>query len=378
MTRLLLFLFLPLSGLAQVVTGADQVNELVTKWKGQRVGLVVNQTSLVRRTHLIDTLVSRGVNVVKIYAPEHGYRGEAADGDFISDGKDLKTGIPVASIYGKSMKPSPEQLADVDVVAFDIQDVGTRFFTFISTMHKVMEACAENGKKVVILDRPNPNGDYIDGPVLHDESLRSFVGMHPIPIVHGMTVGELARMINGEGWLTNKLKCDLEVVPIKGWKHKDTWHIVVRPSPNLPNDQAIRLYPSLCLFEGTVISIGRGTQTPFQIIGNPLLKDLPYQFTPVSIQGMSTQPPHKDVLCYGLDLRTAKVKPCIDLSYLLDIYKRYPEKEKFFTSYFDKLAGTKLLKDQIVQGMTEDQIKATWKKDLDAFQARRAPYLLYP
>lgn len=360
----------------QVLTGAQQLDLLLPKLKGHRVALVVNQTSLVGRTHVADTLHNLGVNITKIFAPEHGFRGDAADGEIIKDGVDQKTGIPIVSIYGKDKKPTTAQLNDVDIVIFDIQDVGTRFYTYISTMHYVMEACAESNKKIIILDRPDPNG-YVDGPVMQD-ALKSFVGMHNIPIAHGMTIGEMARMINGEGWLDKGIHCELDVIPLKGWTHADAWHIVVRPSPNLPNDQAIALYPSICLFEGTVISVGRGTDAAFQVLGNPLLTNMPYQFTPVSIPGVSVDPPHKNVKCFGLDLRNAKVQRRIDLSYLIDLYHRYPEKDKFFTSYFDKLAGTPILKQQIRDGMTEDAIRKSWQKDLDAYQLIRKKYLLYP
>lgn len=360
----------------QVLTGAQQLDLLLPKLKGHRVALVVNQTSLIGKTHVADTLHSLGVNITKIFAPEHGFRGDAADGEIIKDGVDQKTGIPIVSIYGKDKKPTPAQLNDVDVVIFDIQDVGTRFYTYISTMHYVMEACAENKKKIIILDRPNPNA-YVDGPVMHNAQ-KSFVGMHNIPIAHGMTIGEMARMINGEGWLDKGINCDLEVIQVKGWTHADPWHIAVRPSPNLPNDQAIALYPSICLFEGTVISVGRGTDAAFQVLGNPMLTNMPYQFTPVSIPGVSVDPPHKNVKCFGLDLRNVKTQRRIDLSYLIDFYGRYPEKDKFFTSYFDKLAGTPILKQQIKDGMSEDAIRKSWQKDLEAYQLIRKKYVIYP
>lgn len=338
---------------------------------------MVNHTSLVGNTHLADTLMASGINVVKVFAPEHGFRGAAADGEKISDGTDQKTGLPIVSLYGENRKPTPEQLADVDVVVFDIQDVGTRFYTYISTMHYVMEACAEEGKKMIVLDRPNPNGHYVDGPMRVPE-LESFVGKHPIPIVHGLTVGELARMINGEGWLENSVKCDVEIIPIKNWTHDDFYSLPVKPSPNLPNDQAVRLYPSLCLFEGTVISVGRGTQTPFLIIGNPEFKDMDFSFTPKPIEGMSLYPPHENKTCYGLDLSEVDVKPRIDLSYLLDFYNRYPHKEKFFTGSFDRLAGTPVLKEQIKKGMTEAQIRESWREGLDGYEKMRERYLMYP
>lgn len=360
-----------------VLLGADQLDVLLPKLKNKNIALVVNHTSLVGKTHLTDTLLSSGITIKKVFAPEHGFRGAAADGEKISDAIDAKTGLPIISLYGTNRKPTPRQLADVDLVLFDIQDVGTRFYTYISTMHLVMEACAEQGKKMIILDRPNPNGSYVDGPMRIPE-LKSFVGMHPIPIVHGLTVGELARMINGEGWLEKSVTCDVEIIPLKHWTHQDAYSLPVKPSPNLPNDQAVRLYPSLCLFEGTVISVGRGTQTPFLIIGNPEFRDMPFSFTPVAIPGMSNDPPHKGKTCYGLDLRQVEVEPRINLSYLLDFYNKYSDKEKFFIGSFDRLAGTPRLKEQIRQGLSEEQIRASWQKDLDAYREMRAKYLLYP
>lgn len=360
----------------RVIVGAEQLDQLLPRLRNKRVALVVNHTSLVGNTHLADTLIASGVEVVKVFAPEHGFRGSAPDGEKISDGVDEKTGLPIVSLYGSNRKPSAEQLADVDVAVFDIQDVGTRFYTYISTMHYVMEACGENGKKMIILDRPNPNGHYVDGPVRVPE-LKSFVGMHPIPIVHGLTVGELARMISGEGWLENGVTCDFEVITLKNWTHDDAYALPIRPSPNLPNDQSVRLYPSLCLFEGTVVSVGRGTKIPFLIIGNPELTTLPFTFTPEPIAGMSTHPPHQGKLCYGLDLREVEVEPRIDLSYLIDFYNRYPEKDKFFNSAFDRLAGTPVLKQQIVDGLSEAEIRESWEADLDIYRATRAKYLIY-
>jgi uncharacterized protein YbbC (DUF1343 family) len=344
---------------SKVEVGADQLDILLPKLTNKSVALVVNHTSLVGNTHLADTLMASG------------------DGEKISDGVDSRTGLPIVSLYGANRKPTPEQLADVDVVIFDIQDVGTRFYTYISTMHYVMEACAEQGKKLVILDRPNPNGHYVDGPI-RTPALKSFVGMHPIPIVHGLTVGELSGMINGEGWLENGVKCDVDVIRIKNWGHNDFYSVPVKPSPNLPNDQAIRLYPSLCLFEGTVISVGRGTQTPFLIIGNPEFTDLSFSFTPVAIPGMSNEPPHLGKTCYGIDLSNIEVLPRINLKYLLDFYQKYPDKDKFFIGSFDRLAGTPELKEQIKKGMSEEEIRATWTKGLEEYKQIRSKYLLYP
>jgi uncharacterized protein YbbC (DUF1343 family) len=362
---------------SKVIVGAEQFSLYVPKLKSKNVALVVNHTSVVGNTHLADTLKSLGVSIKKVFAPEHGFRGAAPDGEKIKDAVDAKTGLPIVSLYGANRKPTPEQLADVDVVIFDIQDVGARFYTYISTMHYVMEACAEQGKKLFVLDRPNPNA-YVDGPVLKDTTLRSFVGMHPIPTVHGNTVGELAHMINGEGWLKKGVKCDVEVIKVKNWTHNDPYSLAIKPSPNLPNDQSVKLYPSLCLFEGTAISVGRGTQTPFLILGNPLLTDLPYQFTPVEIANMSVNPPHKNKLCYGIDLRNVTVERKMTLKYLLDMYNRYPEKDKFFIGSFERLAGTRELKNQIIAGLSEEEIKKTWQADLDEYKKVRLKYLLYP
>jgi uncharacterized protein YbbC (DUF1343 family) len=359
----------------QPVTGADQVNLLLPKLEGKRVALTVNHTSLIGKTHLADSLKSLGINIVKIFGPEHGFRGNAADGELVNDSVDVKTGIPLVSLYGKNKKPTAEQLADVDVVVFDIQDVGTRFYTYIGTMHYVMEACAESNKKLIILDRPNPN-DFVDGP-MNDKPLKSFVAMHAIPIAHGLTVGELAQMLNGEGWLLNKIKCNIEIITIKNWKHNEPYLLPIGPSPNLPNNQAIQLYPSICLFEGTVISLGRGTPFPFQVLGNPELKQLPFTFTPVTIKGVAVKPPHENKLCYGIDLRQDKPTRKIDLSYVLKMYSLYPDKEKFFTAYFDILAGSPTLQQQIKAGLTEDQIRASWQPELERYKVLRKKYLVY-
>jgi uncharacterized protein YbbC (DUF1343 family) len=363
----------------KLLTGAEQMDQLLPLLQGKRVALLVNNTSVIGKTHLVDSLIGQKVNVKKIFSPEHGFRGNAPDGAEINDSIDASTNLPVISLYGKTRKATPEQLTDVDVVIFDIQDVGARFYTYISSMHNMMEACAENGKKMIVLDRPNPNGSYVDGPVL-DMSLRSFVGMHPIPIVYGLTMGELATMINGEGWLAEGKKCDLQIVALKNYDHKKKYSVLIKPSPNLPNDHSIAMYPSICLFEGTVMSLGRGTKTPFEILGHPALKDYSFKFKPESIPGMSTKPPLENKVCYGVDLRNEKVNGALSLKYLIKFYHEFPdkEKEKFFTSYFDKLAGNKTLKEQIKQGMSEDKIKDTWQKDLKAYKAIRKKYLLYP
>lgn len=359
------------------IVGAAQLDRLLPLLKGKNVALVVNHTSLVGQTHLADTLISLGVVVRKIFAPEHGFRGMAANGEEVRDGVDVRTGLPLVSLYGSNRKPTAEQVSDIDMIIFDIQDVGVRFYTYISTMHYVMETCAENGKTLVVLDRPNPHGGYVDGPILQP-AFKSFVGMHPIPIVHGLTVGELAMMINGEGWLDQKKKCKLEVITMKNWKHGDDYTLPVKPSPNLPNQQSIRLYPSICLLEQTVISVGRGTEFPFQVIGNPLLTSLPFQFTPVTVPGVALNPPHENKLCYGLDLRKAEVPPRLDLHYVLDMYKLHPEKDKFFIGMFDKIAGTDKFKQQIRDGLTEKQIRDSWAQELSTYSRMRSKYLLYP
>lgn len=364
---------------AKVATGAEQMDSYLPKLNGKRVALLVNQTAVIGKSHLADTLKARGVNIVKIFSPEHGFRGMVDAGEVVTGGIDARTGLPVVSLYGsniKDMKARPEQMEDVDIVVFDIQDVGARFFTYISTLHYMMEACAENNKKLMVLDRPNPNANFVDGPILQQE-LKSFVGMHPIPITHGMSIGEYAQMVNGEAWLAGGRHCELEVIKIKNWKHTDAYSLLIRPSPNLPNDHAIGLYPSTCLFEGTALSIGRGTQNPFEVTGHPDLKNQPYQFTPVSIEGMARKPRLENKLCFGLDLRKASLPKKIWLQPLIDMYNAFPDKEKFFIGYFDTLAGTRALKEQIKKGMTEEEIRKTWKPGLDSFKAIRKKYLLY-
>lgn len=365
----------------QLRLGADRIEVLIPMLKNKQVGLVVNQTSVLSNgyTHLLDTLTSRGVKVVKVFAPEHGFRGTEDAGEEITDSRDRRTGIPIISIYGKNKKPSPEQLSNLDVLIFDIQDVGVRFFTYISTMHYVMEACAENHKSLIILDRPNPN-DFIDGPIL-EKAQRSFVGMHPIPVLHGLTVGELAGMINGEGWLSCAPDtCQLTVVKMENWKHGNPYWLPVKPSPNLPNDQSIRLYPSLCFFEATNVSIGRGTYSPFQIIGFPDKKYGNFTFTPVSLDGFDKNPVQKNKLCYGEDLSGYPFSGGLTLKFFLDFYNKSGDDKAFFFSrpqWFDLLAGTKKLRWQIVKGMTEEEIKASWKPELDTYKAMRKQYLLY-
>jgi uncharacterized protein YbbC (DUF1343 family) len=361
-----------------LLTGAMQTTEYLPLLQGKRVGLVVNHTSLIGTTHLADSLLSLGVQVVAVFAPEHGFRGDADAGEHVKDGKDQKTGLPLISLYGSNRKPSPGQMAKVDVMVFDIQDVGVRFYTYISTMHYVMEAAAEANKKVLVLDRPNPNGMYVDGPIL-DPSQKSFVGMHPIPVLHGLTVGELANMINGEKWLEGGRTCALTVIPVKYYQHELPYSLPVRPSPNLPNDLSIFLYPSLCLFEGTDISVGRGTPTPFQIIGHPALKGkFPDTFTPQSLPG-AKNPPHLGKPCHGTDFTKNPPKEGgFQLSYLLNYYQAFEPKDKFFNNFFEKLAGTPQLRKQIIAGMSEEEIRASWADDLAAYNKLRIKYLLYP
>ncbi len=364
-----------------VQVGAAQLPRYLPLLRGKRVGLVVNQTSRLGNTYLVDTLKALHVNLTAIFAPEHGFRGEAADGATIADGRDARTGVPVRSVYGATKKPTPEMLADVDVLVFDIQDVGTRFYTFISTLHYVMEAAAEQGKAVVVLDRPNPNGAVVDGPVLEVKH-RSFVGLDPLPICHGLTVGELARMLNGEKWLAGGRQCPLTVVPVAGgYTHATPYALPVRPSPNLPTARAVALYPSICLLEGTNVSVGRGTDRPFEVIGAPTQPATrPYQFTPRPNAGSPT-PPLNGQLCYGLDLhQPAAGQPAefFTVSYLLDFYRTSTDKAHFFSKYFEQLAGTDSLRAQVVAGRPEASIRASWEPRLGQYKARRKKYLLYP
>lgn len=340
---------------------------------------MVNHTSMVGETHLLDTLISLDVNVRKIFAPEHGFRGDADAGQLIQSDIDAKTGLSIISMYGKSKKPSSESLEDIDVVVFDIQDVGVRFYTYISSMHYMMEACAENNVQFVVLDRPNPNGDYFDGPVLQ-EAFQSFVGMHPIPVVHGLTVGELAQMINDEHWLKDNLKADLKVIPIQNYKHADFYSVPVKPSPNLPNDVSIRLYPSLCFFEATKISIGRGTYMPFQVIGYPDSCMGNFTFTPVSMQGMSKYPPQLDQLCYGIDLSQVDNKQQFTLQYFIDFMNKCVDLDTLVdrAHWFNLLAGNDTLLKKIKGGWSEEKIKRSWQEELNDYSKIRQKYLLYP
>jgi len=364
-------------------TGAAQTDKYLSRLNGKTVAVVANQTSRVGKTHLIDTLLSLGININKVFAPEHGFRGMADAGEHVKNFKDKKTGLPIVSLYGGNKKPTANDLRNIDVVLFDIQDVGVRFYTYISTMHYVMEACAENNKDFIVLDRPNPNGFYVDGPVL-ETKYKSFVGMHPVPLVHGMTIAEYAKMINGEGWLKNGIKCKLNYILCEGYSHKDHYQLPVKPSPNLPDMAAVYLYPSVGLFEGTVISVGRGTDKPFKVIGHPELKNTKFNFTPVSVPG-ATNPPYKGEVCYGFDLSDfgdiyIKSYGEIYLYWLMSIYENFPEKEEFFNSngFFNLLAGNSTLKQQIIEEKSESEITQSWQEGLVNFKKTRKKYLLYP
>lgn len=373
-----------------IITGADQTSEYLKYLKGKRVAMVVNQTSIIGKTPSVDSLLALGVNIVKIFGPEHGFRGNASNGAKVNDEKDPKTGISVISLYGKLKKPSKEHLADIDLVIFDIQDVGCRFYTYINTLDHVMESCAENNKELMILDRPNPNGYVVDGPILEDQ-LHSGIGMHKIPITHGMTMGEFAQMLNGEKWLPGQLQCKLKIVKVANYTHDMPYELPVFPSPNLNSQQSILLYPSICPFEGTIVSQGRGTYMPFTVLGAPLLKGkFEFSFMPKSIQGMSETPLHQNQECYGLDLRKYDVASLrknrqINLKWLIEMYNAYPDKAKFFDmsqskqmGSIDKLAGTENLKKQIIAGVSEEEIRKSWEPGLSDYKNMRKKYLLYP
>ena len=381
----------------EIITGAEQSNLYLPKLKGKRVGVVTNQTGVVHNWKLmglsgkeipddikygsiVDYLLYNQIEVRKIFSPEHGFRGDADAGETVKSGKDIQTGLPIVSLYGKNKKPTKEQFADLDIILFDIQDVGARFYTYISTLHYVMETAAETGKKVIVLDRPNPNGHYVDGPVLQ-KGFESFVGMHPVPVVYGMTIGEYALMINGEGWLANKVKSDLEVIPLKNYTHKSQYSLPIKPSPNLPNDTSINLYPSTCFFEGVNGSEGRGTDKPFQVYGSPYLKNMPYEFTPQPNAG-AKDPRFKGQVCFGEDLSGSPFLSEINLDWLIKAHRNYEGKEPFWIKqsgkyWIDLLAGTDQLRKQIDEGFSADEIKATWQEDLEAFRKIRAKYLLY-
>ena len=378
------------TGKSRILTGADNTDRYFPILRGKRIALVANPTSEIAGIPLVDSLLHAGIRVIKVFGPEHGFRGNASAGVTVGDSHDPVTGLPVISLYGKKSMPSREDLQDVDLVVFDIQDVGARFFTYIITLQRVMQACADFHKPLLLLDRPNPNGYYVDGPVLED-SLRSGVGLQPIPIVHGMTMGELAKMINGEGWLSNKIKCNLQIIPMANYTHASEYILPVPPSPNLNTQLAIQLYPSLCLFEGTVISLGRGTRQPFTMLGAPpLAGKYEYSFRPVSIPGMSEHPLYQDSVCYGLrlgntDCENLRLKKRIDLHWLFEFYNSYPDKKIFFDASrsnqignFDKLAGTTMLRKQIIEGVSEETIRKSWEPALARFKSKRKKYLIYP
>ena len=363
---------------AHYVSAAMQMDDYLPLMQGKRIGVVGNQTSIVGTTHLVDTLLSCGIDVRKIYTPEHGFRGTADAGAKVSSGKDAKTGLPIVSLYGKNKKPTPEMLQGIDLILFDLQDVGVRFYTYISTMTYVMEAAAENDIPVVVLDCPNPNGFYVDGPVLKPEN-QSFVGMHPVPVVYGMTICEYAKMVNGEGWLKNGVRCDLTVIPINKYDRNAIYELPVRPSPNLPNWEAVYLYPTLCFFEGSIVSIGRGTETPFQVFGHPDMRGS-FTFTPKSADGAS-KPLLEGQRCRGENLVEfahgyAYNANRLHLEWLIEAYRQLSDKG-FFTNYFRLLAGDKQLQRDIENGKNADDIRASWEADLDAFKAIRSKYLMY-
>lgn len=374
----------------QIKTGADQTEKYVPYLAGKRVAILANQTSIIGQTHLVDSLKTLGIQIMKVFGPEHGFRGNASAGAAVADEIDATTGIPVISLYGKKNKPSREDLSDVDIVIYDLQDVGCRFYTNINALARLMEACSENNKELLILDRPNPNGYLIDGPVL-DMKYKSGIGMFPLPISHGLTVGEFALMANGEGWLTNKVKCKLKIIKVANYTHDMPYELPVSPSPNLNTQQAVMLYPSTCLFEGTYLNHGRGTYYPFTVIGSPELKGkYDFSFTPTGIKGMAETPLFMDQVCYGLDLRQYDVeqlrkKKQINLQWMMELYKASPHKEKFFDSKLSKemgvierLAGNGLFRQQITEGKSEQEIRASWEPGLAAYKVMRKKYLLYP
>ena len=378
----------PYQNKAPLTVAANQLELYLPLLKNKRVGIVANQTSVIFKngsglglngglikndnTHLVDSLIKRDVSVVKVFAPEHGYRGRADAGEYVKGGVDLKTGLPIVSLYGENRKPNPNVLEDLDVVVFDIQDVGTRFYTFVSTLHYMMEGCAALDIPLIVLDRPNPNGHYVDGPVL-DLNYKSFVGMHAVPITHGMTLGEFAKMINGEQWLKDDLNCDLTVITVANYNRKDAYMLPIPPSPNLPNQKAINLYPSLCLFEGTKVSVGRGTENQFQIFGSPFLGDENYsfQFIPKPNFG-AKNPKHNAKTCYGKDLKNVGFLNEINLNWLIEAYENTTDKSSFFNSFFTKLAGQTILQQQIEKGWSALEIKKSWQKDLEQFKILRA------
>jgi uncharacterized protein YbbC (DUF1343 family) len=373
-----------------ILTGADQVDQYLSYIKDKRVAILANTTSIIGKAHLVDSLRSLGLNIVKVFGPEHGFRGKASAGVEVADEKDLATGIPIISLYGKKNKPTKEDLANVDILIYDLQDVGCRFYTNINALSRLMEACHESNKELLILDRPNPNGYLIDGPIL-DMKFKSGIGMFPIPMAHGLTVGEFAQMANGEGWLTNKVKCKLKIVKVANYTHDMPYTLPVSPSPNLNTQQAVMLYPSTCLFEGTYLNHGRGTYFPFTVLGSPELKGIyEFSYTPVSIKGMAETPLHMNQVCYGLDLRNYDInllrrRKQINLQWMIELYNKYPYKEKFFDSSLsremgtiERLVGVSDFRQQIIDGKSEEEIRASWEPGLSKYKEMRKKYLLYP
>lgn len=363
----------------QIIVGANNMVAYLPLLEGKNIGIIANQTSVIFNkngyAHLVDSLVSMHINISKVFSPEHGFRGDVDAGETVTDGIDLKTGLPIVSLYGKNKKPTSEQLNGIDLVVFDIQDVGVRFYTYISTLHYVMEACAENGIPLIILDRPNPNGHYIDGPSLKMEH-SSFLGMHPVPLVYGMTIGEYAQMINDEHWLKNKVVCELTVIPLKNYSHQSDYHLPIKPSPNLPNDKAINLYPSLGFFEGTIINAGRGTENQFQQYGAPFFPKSDFSYTPQPNAGAKS-PKHLGKLCYGVNLKNTRKLNAVNIEWLLDAYRKTPKTEDFFGATFTVHAGTTKLESQIINGLNAKEIHDSWQPEIEAFKKIRAKYLLY-
>lgn len=360
----------------KIKTGADNFEKYLPLLKDKKVGIVTNQTGiLTNKTHLVDFLLEKNIAIKTIFAPEHGFRGSADAGEHVLDAKDTKTGLPIISLYGDNKKPKPSQLDGIDIMVFDLQDVGVRFYTYISSLHYVMEACAENNIPLIILDRPNPNGNIIDGPIL-EKAFTSFVGMHPIPVLHGMTIGEYGLMINGQKWLKNAVKCKLTVIPSVNYNRKMAFSLPVKPSPNLPNDQSINLYASLCFFEGTNVSVGRGTEKQFQIYGSPFLEKGNFSFKPKPNFG-AKDPLYNGKECFGEDLSTTPKVQKLELKWLIDAYQNTKDKSKFFNSFFTKLAGTKKLQQQIEKGTSENEIRRSWKNGLIQFKKMRKQYLIY-
>ena len=377
-------------GKKMIITGADQTEKYIDYLKNKRVAVLANPTTIIGKKSLIDSLIERGINIVKVFGPEHGFRGNASNGARVGDEKDSATGIKIISLYGAKHKPSAADLSDVDVMVFDIQDVGCRFYTYINVLKEVMESCAENDKPLLILDRPNPNGYLVDGPVL-DMHLASGIGRFPIPIAHGMTIGEFAQMINGEGWLANKMKCKLKIIPVANYTHDMPYTLPVKPSPNLNTQQSVMLYPSVCLFEGTIINLGRGTYFPFTVLGAPALKDkYSFSFTPVGLPGMSETPLHMNEVCYGIDLRNYNINELrktkrLNLQWMKELYKAYPYKDKFFDrsqskqmGSIDGLSGDAEFKKQIMEGKSVKEIQDSWEPALSNYKTMRKKYLLYP